>query len=331
MRLDSQGLLSEEAVAPVRGWLATLAHDAEARAAVVRQTVSGAIDALGPAVDGLAGAAEDQVVAADVLRDVVHSAYRAAESSVAQGIHDGALLRGEVLARWQELVGTGDIMRALQARVGRLRDRLVAAISGRPIPGERFQDALSSGLVTLLRAAATDAAERAGTAWRAHPAGGALLDTSAGDLSAPGPDLDERTARLVRDWQRGVLDLVRREAGEKRTVARVSAYAVNATGLLVMVVVFSATAFIPTGAEVAVAGGTTIAAQKVLEAIFGDQAVRRLAEEARKDLLDRAHQLLDEEAERYFAAIRAAGVDPALADRLRAAAAEVEGARDEHH
>jgi hypothetical protein len=331
MRLDSQGLLTEQAVAPVRDWLATLAHDAEARAAVVRQTVSGAIDALGPAVDGLAGAAEDQVVAADVLRDVVHSAYRAAESSVAQGIHDGALLRGEVLARWQELVGTGDIMRALQARVGRLRDRLVAAISGRPIPGERFQDALGSGLVTLLRGVATDAAERAGVAWRAHPAGGALREASDDDLTAPGPDIEERTARLVRDWQRGVLDLVRREAGEKRTVARVSAYAVNATGLLVMVVVFSATAFIPTGAEVAVAGGTTIAAQKVLEAIFGDQAVRGLAELARKDLLERAHRLLDGEAERYYAAIKAAGVDPAVADRLRAAAAEVEGARDEHH
>ena len=31
---------------------------------------------------------------------------------------------------------TGDIMRALQARVGKLRDRAVAAITGRPAPGE---------------------------------------------------------------------------------------------------------------------------------------------------------------------------------------------------
>jgi hypothetical protein len=331
IRLDSQGLLTERVVAPVRDWFDELAHDADARAGVVRQTVSGAIDALGPAVDGLAAAAEDQVTSAEVLHEVVHSAYRSAESAVAQGIHDGALLRGEVLARWQELVGTGDIMRALQARVGRFRDRLIASLTGRPIPGERFQDALGSGLVTLLRGAATDAAERAGVAWRAHPAGGALLAASDDDLTGPGPDIEERTARLVRDWQRGVLDLVRTEAGEKRTVARVSAYAINATGLLVMVVVFSATAFIPTGAEVAVAGGTTIAAQKVLEAIFGDQAVRSLAELARKDLLDRAHKLLQEEAGRYYAAIQEAGIDPAVADRLREAAAEVESARDEHH
>jgi len=297
----------------------------------VRQTVSGAIDALGPTVEALAIAAEDQMTSANVLREVVRSAYRAAESSIAQGIHDGALLRGEVLARWQELVGTGDIMRALQARVGKLRDRLIAAITGRPAPGERFQEALSSGLVTLLRGAATDAAERAGTAWRAHPAGGALLESSPVDLSQPGPDLEDRTARLVRDWQRGVLELVRAEAGEKRTLARASAYAINATGLLVMVLVFSATAFIPTGAEVAVAGGTTIAAQKVLEAIFGDQAVRSLAERAREDLLERSLRLLDTEAERYYDAIEAAGVDPEVADRLRAAAAAVESVRDEHH
>ncbi len=332
IRLDTQGLLTERVVAPVRDWFDALAHDADARAAVVRQTVSGAIDALGPAVDGLATAAEEQVTAADVLREVVRSAYRAAETSVGQGIHDGALLRGEVLARWQELVGTGDIMRALQARVGRLRDRLVAALSGRPIPGERFQDALGSGVVTLLRGAATDAAERSGTAWRAHPAGGALLASSPDDLTAPGPDLDERTARLVRDWQRGVLELVRREAGEKRTVARVSAYAVNATGLLVMVVVFSATAFIPTGAEVAVAGGTTIAAQKVLEAIFGDQAVRSLAEQAR-DGPARAGPPAPGGGGR--ALLRRRSWRPASTRRsptgCARAAADVEGARDEHH
>ena len=54
-----------------------------------------------------------------------------------------------------------------------------------------------------------------------------------------------------------------------------------------MIVVFASTAFIPTGAEVGVAGGTTLLSQKVLEAVFGDQAVRRLADRARADLLDR--------------------------------------------
>ena len=116
-----------------------------ARAAVVRQTLGGALDALGPAVDGLAAAADDQVAAAGRLADAVRAAYRGAEHAVEDGMRDGVLLRGEVLARWQEFVGTGDLMRALQARVGRARDRIVAAVTGRPAPGKQLQAALESG------------------------------------------------------------------------------------------------------------------------------------------------------------------------------------------
>ena len=43
-----------------------------------------------------------------------------------------------------------------------------------------------------------------------------------------------------------------------------------------MVVIFASTAGL-TGAEVGVAGGTAVVGQKILEAVFGDQAVRRLA------------------------------------------------------
>ncbi|MFD0583483.1 GTPase family protein [Dactylosporangium darangshiense] len=327
-RLDSQGLLTEGQIAPLADWLGRLARDAEARAAVVRQTVGGAIDALTIDVVILAAAAEDQVGAARALGEAVHVAYRAATESVEKGIHDGALLRGEVLARWQELVGTGDIMRALQARVGKLRDRAVAAFTGRPAPGEQFQQALGSGLAVLLKGAATDAAERAGTAWRAHPSGAALLDAAPG-LVHPSEDLGERIDRLIRDWQRSVLELVRTEAGDKRVVAKASAYAVNATGLLVMVSVFAATAFIPTGAEIAVAGGTTIAAQKVLEAIFGDQAVRSLAERARRSLAERVAALFDAEAERFRSVLDGAGVDEELSPRLRALSVAIHNARPE--
>ncbi|MEV8514930.1 dynamin family protein [Dactylosporangium sp. NPDC051484] len=327
-RLDSQGLLGEAQIAHLSAWLDRLARDAEARATVVRQTVGGAIDALTVDVVILAAAAEDQVTAVTALGEAVHVAYRAATESVDKGIHDGALLRGEVLARWQELVGTGDIMRALQARVGRLRDRAVAAITGRPPPGEQFQEALGSGLAVLLKGAATDAAERAGTAWRAHPAGVSLLD-AAPNLVHPSEDLDERIDRLIRDWQRSVLELVRTEAGDKRVVAKAGAYAVNATGLLVMVTVFTTTAFIPTGAEIAVAGGTTIAAQKVLEAIFGDQAVRSLAERARLSLAERVGALFEEEADRFRGALTGAGTDEELAARLRTLSVAIHKARPE--
>src|SRR5262249_47002641 len=121
--------------------------------------------------------------------------------------------------------------------------------------------------------------------------------------------------------------LVRAEAGEKRKIAKVSAYAINGTGLLVMISVFAATSFIPTGAEIAVAGGTTVAAQKILEAIFGDQAVRGLANRARDDLLTRVRAMYPEEAARFTDVLAGVCIDPATANRLRDAAAAVTNAR----
>lgn len=322
--VDGQGLLPERAIAPLRTWFAGLATDTNARAAVVRATLDGALATLTPAVHGLADAADEQVAVAQTLQDRVRAAYQGGRGAVEAGLRDGRLLRGEVLARWQEFVGTGELFRTLEARIGRLRDRLVGVVTGRPPSGERLQYAIESQLVTLLRGAAAEAAENAYAGWQAHPAGAALLNP---DLARPSPDLPDRAEQLVRDWQRGVLELVRNQARSRRFVARGAAYAVNATGLAVMIVVFASTAFIPTGLEVATAGGTTIAAQKVLEAIFGDQAMRTLAARARDDLLTRAEGLLDAEAARYLDLLAGTGVHSGPADRLRTAVAEVEAAR----
>jgi hypothetical protein len=319
--LTREGLLPAKAIAPLQDWLRELARSAAARAAVVRQTVQGALAALGPVTKALATQADAQAQAVQALGASVDVAYREAESEVAQGIQEGALFRGEVLARWQELAGTGEFMRGLQTRVGRLRDRLVSAFSGRPLPVEQVESALESSVVTFVRSAAADAAERAAQAWRAHPAGAGLVRP---DLTRESPDLDTRADRVLRDWQRAVLELVRDESSKKLFAAKASAYAVNALGLCLMIAVFTATAFIPTGAEIVVAGGTTIAAQKVLEAIFGDDAVRRLASQARRDLLTRIGGLLREEADRFHAVLRESGVDGDAGSRLRAAAAAVD-------
>ena len=62
--------------------------------------------------------------AASELRAELDSAYAAALREVEEALRSGSLLRGEVLARWHEVVGTGDVMRALETRVGWVRDRL---------------------------------------------------------------------------------------------------------------------------------------------------------------------------------------------------------------
>ncbi|MEV6816289.1 GTPase domain-containing protein [Micromonospora sp. NPDC051296] len=322
--VDGQGLLPGRITAPLADWFARLAADADARSAVIRQTLGGALAALQPAVESLAGAADEQVAAADALDERVTAAYRAANHTVEQGLRDGRLLRGEVLARWQEFIGTGEFFRTLEARIGRLRDRITAAFSRRPAPAVELRDAIESQLVTLLRGVAAEAADHAYTGWKAHPAGAALLEP---DLAHHSPDLPERAERLVRDWQRGVLELVRAEGGDRRFVARTAAYAVNATGLAVMIAVFASTAFIPTGLEVATGAGTTVAGQAVLQAIFGDQAVRTLAGKARQDLLERTRALLDSEAARFLARTDQARPAARTAAALRQAARRVETAR----
>ena len=81
-----------------------------------------------------------------------------------------------------------------------------------------------------------------------------------------------------------MFELVSREAAGKRSTARIASLGVNGAGLVVMIAVFAHTGGL-TGAEVAVAGGTSAVGQRVLEAMLGDQAVRTLAERAREDLL----------------------------------------------
>src|SRR5262249_52818831 len=152
-------------------------------------------------VDGLAQAANQQIQAWNELERLVRDNYREADEHVETALADGALLRGEVLARWQEFVGTGDLMRAIQAQVGKLRNRITAAVTGKPPPGSDLRDALVTGLAALIEETATEASEKTAVAWRSNPAGAALITPA---LEQPGPDLTERSERLVRDWQRGV-------------------------------------------------------------------------------------------------------------------------------
>jgi len=291
---------------------------------VVRHTVNGALAALEPIVAGLAEAADDQAGATLSLTDRAGAAYRTARRRLEYGLRDGTLLRGEVLARWQEFVGTGELVRTLEARIGRTRDRVIAAVSGRSVPGKELRRALEAGLVALVQAAAAEGAEQAYAGWQAHPSGAALLRP---DLARPSGDLAQRAERLVRDWQHAVSDLVSAEAAHQHSPAGGGAYAVSATCLLVMVGMFTSTASIPAGLDVTVAGGATVPAQRLLGAVFGDHTIRTLARKARDDLLARVDALLDAEAGRYLRLLPTFGVGVPPADRLRDAAEEVERAR----
>nr|WP_253272530.1 dynamin family protein [Arsenicicoccus sp. oral taxon 190] len=325
VRLSEDGLLPEDEVAPLRRWLVTLAQDAVARQTVVRRTLSGALDSLGDRVGQLVTASEEQQDAARDLRRAAESAYADAGDGVEAGVSDGTLLRGEVLARWQEFVGTGEFLRTIESGIGRLRDRLTAAIKGTPQPAEQLGEVLQSGVATLVVSQADRAASDVRRQWRHDPGGEALLARHTG-LGSSSPDLPDRVDRLVRDWQGDLLDLIRSQGQDKRTTARVLAYGVNALAVVLMLVVFTQTGGL-TGAEGGIAAGSAVLAQRILEAIFGDQAVRTLARRARRDLMDRVGELYVDEADRYLQAVDAASVPPDQATELAEAAVRVKAAR----
>jgi hypothetical protein len=91
---------------------------------------------------------------------------------------------------------------------------------------------------------------------------------------------------------------------------------VNGAALVLMVGVFAQTGGL-TGAEVAIAGGSTAVGSTLLEALLGDQAVRRLTTRARADLDARTGTLLAAEAERYTSLVERHRPDPTVPDALR--------------
>ena len=324
--VDDQGLLPAEHVADIHGWLDNLATDAGARAAVVQQTLEGAIRDVSRRAYPVADASRAQVQAAEQLRVDADRAYDDAITAISEACADGTLLRGEVLARWQEFVGTGELLRSLEAKVGWLRDRLVNAVKGKPAQAERVTVAVESGLETLILEHAEAAAERAETAWSQNPAGRALLGGADKDLGRASRDLRRQAERAVRDWQQDVLDMVRTEGADKRSTARFLAFGVNGLSVSLMVVVFAHTAGV-TGAEAGIAGGSAVLGQKVLEAVFGDQAVRTLAERARRSLDQRLRVLLQAERRRFLTLLDDQGLAPGADDALRECARRVDDLR----
>jgi len=324
--LDEDGLLPEGLVSDIRGWLSDLGADAEARSGVVRQTLDGAVRIIARRTHDVADACQAQADMLARLKRDVDNSYDQALADIDKGSADGTLLRGEVLARWQEFVGTGELFRNLESKVSKLRDRITNTFKGKPQQVERVTVAVESGLQTLILEHAEAAAERADASWRSVSAGAQVLEEGGVDLSRASREFRTRAERMVRDWQAGVLDLVRSEGSDKRTTARFLAYGVNGLSVALMVVVFASTGGV-TGAEVGIAGGSAVVGQKVLEAVFGDQAVRRLATHAREDLAVRVHALLDEERRRFIERLDAMELPTDSSEQLRALARRVDDLR----
>ena len=322
--LDDLGMLPAESVAGPRTWLTGIAADRVERARIAARTLRGAIVDLDIRVASIATARQQQLDWLDGIAKSVALDYDNAADAVDDATRDGALLRGEVLARWQDFVGTGEFFKKVESGVSRLRDRLTGALTGKASQPADVGEALQVGVAQLIEANADAAAAEVARAWRALPAGSELIAAQPG-LAASDKDFSTRVDAAVRAWQGEVLDVVRSEGQDRRTNARVAAYGVNGIGLFLMLVAFAHTGGLM-GAEVGIAGGTAVLAQRVLEAIFGDQAVRTMAAKARSALLEHTERLIGEERDRYLDAVGAKTIPTEQTDRLSRALDAVQAA-----
>ncbi|WDF32168.1 dynamin family protein [Arthrobacter agilis] len=287
VRLAGERMLPPDAVEPISRWLQALAADAEGRRDIARRTVGGALRALAGQLETIGDVVAQEQLVGDSLHAAVQAAFRDARADVLAATEDGRLLRGEVLARWQDFVGTGEFMRGLETRIGRARDRVTAFFTGKPAPASTVAEAIGSGLQTVIVEQAARADEATRRRWRSDPAGAALLvDVPAWQAEA----FSGKVAREIRAWQQDLLQLVQAEGADKRFTARMLSFGVNGIAVALMVVVFASTGGL-TGGEIGIAGASAIAGQKLLEAVFGDDAVRRLAATARRNLADRVESL----------------------------------------
>ncbi|WP_314363195.1 dynamin family protein [Rothia mucilaginosa] len=342
---DASGMLAPVSLAPLTLWIRELGADAPARAAIARQTLAGAVETLAGNLQVLAAEQARQQAAHQSLATIAAEEYEDALTTIDGALSDGSLLRGEVLSRWHDFVGTGDFFRSLDSTIGRLRDRVGSALRGQPAAAQKVEDALESGIHAVVLDAAARASENTRTRWRASRAGRSLLARldapqavsvapqtasaapeqnaeAKGEVQSAEDIFSAAVAEQIRLWQGSVLEMIREEGADKRKRARFLSLGVNATAVMLMVAAFSLTGGI-TGIEAGIAGGSGVVGTKLLESIFGEDAVRRMATRARTDLLERMADLLTEHAQPFTAVLEE--TDPqADAEDIHRAAEQVQ-------
>jgi energy-coupling factor transporter ATP-binding protein EcfA2 len=311
------GMLPPDAYQQIRDWLADTAQQADRRVAVLTQTMSGVLDTFKTRVPKVAAHVEAQVVLRGQLRKHTADAYQNALAEADKSLRSATLLQGEVLARWQDCVASGD----LRAKKAATRTKGKRARRG-PQRVAALSSALREALESLIISLADRAAEQVDGRWRESPAGALLLSDAAAERargeqvkqifeSAFGDnklkvtsDLSARAARAVASWQDHLTHLAG-DAGERNP---------EAFGLVMAVAMLAEGSADPIAAEA--------------EEHLGSRGGQGSTSQHRGDLLDRIRLLFDEELLGFAEIVDAAGsCDDVAAIRLYQAEYSLEAVR----
>lgn len=311
---EDSGLIPAQNVEPVRAWLAGLTQDHTSRASVARQTLDGAVHALLERRPIITQALTEQVDALEAMEGDLDESFAQATAAMDAHLKDGSVLRGEVLHRWQEVVGTGEWMRKLETGVATVRDRISGWFSGSPARGSQVEEAVTDSLEALLISQSEQAIARIEASWIDRPESVSVL-TAAQMSVRSHEDREEAAHNLVTRWHHDLTEAISATGEEKKSTARILSVGVNVVGAALMIVIFASTAGL-TGGEVAVAGGTAVVAQRLLEAVFGEDSVRRMATQARKDLEEKVTAFLGDDSKPFRECLSVLDIDAEAAGRV---------------
>jgi hypothetical protein len=174
-------MLPADAYQPIRDWLTETATQADRRVAVLSQTMSGVLDTFKTRVPAMAAHVEAQVVLRGELRRAAETAYQGAFDEAGTGLMDGTLLRGEVLARWEDCMVGGDLRPRRGAKPAKSAGRKGKRARRGPSRPAALNTALRSAVESFIVSVADRAAEAVEASWRADPAGAVLLTDAAAE------------------------------------------------------------------------------------------------------------------------------------------------------
>jgi hypothetical protein len=354
------GYLPDDIFQPIRDWLEDTAKRADRRVAVLSQTMSGMLDTFKTRVPRLAAHVDAQVVLRTRLRRELESAYSTALGEFDEGTRGGRLLAGEVLARWQDYVASGDLSSALRGKRAISPVRRGGRRARADVGAARYaalDSALRAALQSLVVSVADRAAEQVARVWRDNPGGAALIaaaeanrirderakrefesafgtETAAqsagkqGAFDRSSPDLPLRVSRAVSTWQ----DRLVQHRSPGGTQSSAASREAGPLSVLTLVALFGEPSRRGGPGQLAQAaeGANDIvtAPGDMLASLIGPAESAELLVRARADLTQRVGLLLDEELLRFGEIIDEAGpVDSVAAVRLYQAEYSLEAAR----
>ena len=298
-QLGSSGeSFTPDAAARVLARVDELAADRERRVALAKRALAGALAGLDPLIASVAADVEREAAEAEAVRAIARNAYDAELAALVEEMRGGTFLRTEVLRHWESYVKADQITLFFSRGLGRLRGTIVTAIRGMPeAPVGVMEREVSSDVVAATVSRATEAARRVAGEWSSRPRSAVRLARDPSLWSAS-PDLAARLEPRLREWVASIATEVQARGAPKRDLAFGVSLGVNALAVAAMVGVFAHTAGV-TGTELGIVAATGFLNQKLLQAIFGEAAMREMIAGARERLEALLRDEFDRERRRY--------------------------------